>query len=587
MPGTETKHEEIVPVRRLRGLARREPTQQDINFNFSKLPIGIQNSTLTFLTYQDISFFSQASTSTKLQVEKSVRDQNAAKNGHQLWHAYTNLKPINDKLTIKDKHFLYIALGKGILTVEQVVFLATKAMLSLILSSRGLFALQNKLISVEEIGKFRAKQALQIILSTEEGLLALEEKLFTLEQLAKFKSSSALNALKYLFSKRGLTALRQGLVTFVQMVNLNTTFDSYIDHLTKLLISPNGIIALHERLIRVDELIKATHVANYQPYNIRAVLEGLLTNEGLQLLREKFITLEKALTCKDTEILEALSSKSGLIALREKFITIEQAILFANEGYLECRLKYLLSNNGITALREELITTEQAYKLKSDLEYLLSDNGLFALRKKLLTIEQAFIIYQQREQKYPLQLKMLLSNNGLTILQAGFITTEQAIKLGDSFHPFTADNGLIALQERLITVEQASRINSSYTLDRLLSKNGLMALREKLITLEQVCYSGGFSHLLTLFPYTEDVSNGLTALREGLITFDQVTKFKTSEALNSLLMYGLNALRQGYIKPEDVNNCNSHKTAMNVISRKMGLTVNDTYRTQYSYSLRK
>ncbi|VEG92491.1 hypothetical protein [Legionella spiritensis] len=137
-----------------------------------------------------------------------------------------------------------------------------------------------------------------------------------------------------------------------------------------------------------------------------------------QKRQQELLTAEQAGAMNTDVHLKLLLSDIGVQALREKLFTPEQT----NAIYLPARLEVLLNDYGLAALRENHITLAQvqAMPCEGHLKQLLSPIGLAALREKLITAEQ--IIAMSKD----FRLNLLLSDQGLQALRAGHATPELA-----------------------------------------------------------------------------------------------------------------------------------------------------------------
>ena len=164
------------------------------------------------------------------------------------------------------------------------------------------------------------------------------------------------------------------------MITANDSYNPDIN-LTDLL-TPNGLTALREKLLTVEQtadfslfrrvLVKLREEGSITPEQANRPygnLSDLLTPNGLIALREKLLTVKQAVYISDLR--KTLLSDIGLVVLRESLITAEQAKgLFFSQYYNN--LSLLLTPNGLIALRERKLTFEQAVNHTNLKEFLAS-----------------------------------------------------------------------------------------------------------------------------------------------------------------------------------------------------------------------
>jgi len=279
-------------------------------------------------------------------------------------------------------------------------------------------------------------------------------------------------------------------------------------------------------------------------------LGQILTKNCYKALREKIITPEQIiqyqLTCS---YWDSLLSNSGMEVLKQGFITFDQA---QNK-----KLKFFFSDCGLQALIDRLITPTQIKIIHGsgskapvgDLQYLLTPNGLKAWRLGCMTPERA-ASYKDGS--------FLMHNRLLTALNEELLTAADVLKIQDLPSLFQNDSGLSALRENVITSKQAKE--HTY-LTILQYPNGVKALKKRLITLEQTKLFPGYDKGNPPKSFAVLLSDlGLQALEEGLITVEQAVKFYPSrkikgpkDNLDEYLTYGvLLALRKKIMTFEQV-----------------------------------
>jgi hypothetical protein len=396
-----------------------------------------------------------------------------------------------------------IALREKIITIEQAVKMtnydrddgmqmySSLNLRILLTTTTGLIALRKKFISPEQAAKINNLATLL----TDLGLEALGEKLITPEQVKEFTREQGEN-LKSLLSQNGLIALREKLITPEQAASTNKLYA---------LLSDFGLQALRENLISPEHAKLISH--NSKDH----AMSDFLNQNGLAALREKLITMEQIVEMyclanreRNYSAVSLLFTPNGLTALREKLIIPHHAARIPG-------LDSLLSDQGLQLLRERIITSEQVVVIvhgksrfdsekRTRVDAFLSENGIFALRNKLLSPQEASNIEILDD--------LFRSKFGIEALEAKLITPIQAAKFihgARSVKALLSEAGLTALREKLITPEQAAEfyhsgmVGSNHDhLDLLLKPVGLQLLRVGLLTPEQSVITGNLRDLLNI-----------------------------------------------------------------------------------------
>lgn len=199
----------------------------------------------------------------------------------------------------------FLALRTKLITPEQACMIPFP-IINELLSDVGLQALQEGVISVNQVVLFKSSLDLALILSPN-GRKALSNQLLTIEQASCLSSVKA----KALLSDIGITALAEKLITVDQV----QSFPEY--HLDCFLVF-NGLIALREKLITPVQALTMPY------FNLKQIL----TDTGITALREKLITAEKACSIRE-EVLQPMLTAKGLEELRLKMKNDE--LLLAKE----------------------------------------------------------------------------------------------------------------------------------------------------------------------------------------------------------------------------------------------------------------
>ncbi|WP_019217892.1 hypothetical protein [Legionella tunisiensis] len=253
--------------------------------------------------------------------------------------------------------------------------------------------------------------------SIDNVIMALREGLITLEHC---EASDDYNEefLSEIISEKngnGLQALREKLITFEQFKSLLISAVEYVQDLYGQDLNDNRIYAIYALSERFAQVKKLTAVH----------LTHLLSDNGMQALREKLITFEqfKFLLINAVEYGQDLSD-DGIYALSERFAQVKKLTA--------AFLTHLFSDNGMQALREKLITMEMLLTNKPNVvyfSYLVTDNGLEALREEIITYEQ-IILNGPEHAGY---LDELFSDNGMHALREGLITPEEAFAMSSHY----------------------------------------------------------------------------------------------------------------------------------------------------------
>lgn len=207
------------------------------------------------------------------------------------------------------------------------------------------------------------------VLFSVRGITALRRNLITIEQ-ARSMSAAHLNIM---LRKVGLQVLKEVLMTVEQVLKIPIhNLEILIPNDEKDL---NCLQALRLQLITPKEFT----------YFNWHVLKILFSKNGIQALQERIISLEEIKAMPDVRLLYRLiKSNWGLIALRKKLITLQML-------YNECNLSLLLQQNGIIALEEKLLTVKDVNMIGYiTLEDILSQSGFEAFRKGFITLEACF-----------------------------------------------------------------------------------------------------------------------------------------------------------------------------------------------------
>lgn len=165
-------------------------------------------------------------------------------------------------------------------------------------SPAGCYMLGHKppLITFEQAAKLHRSTYLEAVVSVH-GIKALEEKILTMEQIL---SVPILYTLQALLTKHGVIALEKELITVDQAKKINCRSVQSI-------LTQDGLIALSEGLITVKQLIEndkwgALHI-NY-----------LTTIEGIKALRAGSMTYDIAQSMPDDELKKTLGIGEGKLS---------------------------------------------------------------------------------------------------------------------------------------------------------------------------------------------------------------------------------------------------------------------------------
>lgn len=147
------------------------------------------------------------------------------------------------------------------------------------------------------------------------------------------------------------------------------------------LLNRHGYTALREKLFSLSDvkLFRPHYFPGMRPEDLIATL---LSEQGVNALRNKLITPEQAAAFKEDRSLKSILSPAGLNALKEGLITCEQASGFYHSGSISGphnNLNLLLSPNGILLLRAKVLTPEQACVMP-ELESMLRLNPIHLIR---------------------------------------------------------------------------------------------------------------------------------------------------------------------------------------------------------------
>lgn len=203
-------------------------------------------------------------------------------------------------------------------------------------------------------------------LLTQNTIQALKEGLLTIEQINKFET------IKDITSDSGLTYLREGILSVPEALCV-----SKINNNLACLLTSQGKYALKNALISIEDSTKYPLSFLNIPGSITALEEKLMTLEQISKFYDRYGS-----RYSQPQSLNALLSESGLQALREKLITPEEGTMFYHSGSISGNhenLHVLLNPIGLIALRKKLITPQEAVYIP-ELEKLLDRNNPYIIQ---------------------------------------------------------------------------------------------------------------------------------------------------------------------------------------------------------------
>lgn len=201
----------------------------------------------------------------------------------------TKENPYNDKTLVESQEF---TAGKTLLesVTDDKLPPGYKKILS---SPKGCYMLGHNppLITIEQAAKLYQATYLQAVVSSD-GIKALKDNIITME---KILSVSLLFTLQALLSKFGVMALKENLISVEQATDKRMRFSNL-----EAILSHNGLIALREGLITIKDVIEKDewgggwHILH------------LTTPEGMKALREGSITYADSQKMSASELHEKL-----------------------------------------------------------------------------------------------------------------------------------------------------------------------------------------------------------------------------------------------------------------------------------------
>lgn len=230
-------------------------------------------------------------------------------------------------------------------------------------------AIQDKLFSNEGCilllsGELSLQDAIEVpSLLTPIGISALKEGLITVESARLFRHTGhgrQCTNLNHLLCPNGLKMLREKLIFPESACQISGL---------AVLLSDDGVYMLENGLITPSQASAFYHSGSSGHCSN---LSALVNKQGIKALEERLITVEEIYSVSEPSV---LLSDLGLYALEKKLITVKDAARFHHNGSAgHCTdLRAVICENGIKALEEGLLTIDQMYQI-SCLNVLTKDN---------------------------------------------------------------------------------------------------------------------------------------------------------------------------------------------------------------------
>jgi hypothetical protein len=231
------------------------------------------------------------------------------------WIKLAEIKEIPlDYLVILLTESGFDALTNRLITTQDVKELPSSDHLQALLTESGLDALDNRLISISGV-KIIPSAYLKILFDPDTGgKRALEERLISPEEISKMPSEQYLSSL---LTPEGLYALRNNPQTGKPLIAPEEASQLIRWEYLNALLSEHGLQALSEHLITVKDVIDDIMTVNEAIKASTLTRLVALLEDGLMALREGLITL-KATRAMTLEELQRLLKEQGLPTLRAR-----------------------------------------------------------------------------------------------------------------------------------------------------------------------------------------------------------------------------------------------------------------------------
>ena len=271
---------------------------------------------------------------------------------------------------------------KELFSDEQIVKIERFQMVlkEFITSCQGILLIKKNLLSFEElielneffsttINMYKQRKILESI-ANKYALTALIDNLINIDLIIYYYKMDRVDAkvfFSHLFTKIGLKALEDKLIDPQLFANhIKENFKEICE-----ILSPNGLMALREKLVTIDEMLSLPLPSINQSNNR---LRYLFTDIGLRLLREKLI-LPKHISKLSDETMHLLKSKKGYCALSKKLINLD--MLDAEQAKMAAQIANL--RFGMIILRHNLLITAKQKDIRNLLPRINSQIWHFTL----------------------------------------------------------------------------------------------------------------------------------------------------------------------------------------------------------------